>query len=162
MFGDKCVYFPIKSTCINATCCAWLCAMEQLFYKEKHMHLFYYKEQNLNPTLGWKHNIREPRLLSHCTFILGSHVWASTLSLLWSIFTMSLHIMVGQNPKKSNANETKLLYLIWCDVKVYLCKKNKNHNIWKNENIFKKWLKWFLVFKKFVVSTKHFYSIRLE
>jgi hypothetical protein len=44
---------------------------------------------------------------------------------------------------------------IWCDVTVYLCQKYIHHNVQKNENIFKKWLKWFLIFKKFVASTKH-------
>jgi hypothetical protein len=51
---------------------------------------------------------------------------------------MFLHIMVGQNPNKSNSKETTLLNLIWCDVRVYLCKK-KSHDVLKNANIFKKW-----------------------
>jgi len=36
------------------------------------------------------------------------------------------------------------------------------HNVLKNANIFKKWLKWFLVFMKFVISIKHCDSIWLE
>jgi hypothetical protein len=36
---------------------------------------------------------------------------------------MFLHIIVGQNPKKSNAKETTFFYFKWCDVKIYLCQK---------------------------------------
>jgi hypothetical protein len=50
---------------------------------------------------------------------------------------MFLHIMVGQNPKKSN--EQKLHFLISYDVMLkYICAKNVCHNVLKNENIFMK------------------------
>jgi hypothetical protein len=70
--------------------------------------------------------------------------------------------MVGQNPNKSNSKKITLFNIIWCDVKVYLTQKNIRHNILKNENILKKWLKWFLVFIKFVTYIKHCDSIWLE
>ncbi len=44
-------------------------------------------------------------LLSHYIIFQGFHVWTSTMSLLWRIFTMVFHIMVSQNPKKSNAKK---------------------------------------------------------
>jgi len=38
----------------------------------------------------------------------------------------------------------------------YVCaKKIVCHSVLKITNIFLKWLKWFLIFMKFVVSTKH-------
>jgi hypothetical protein len=46
-----------------------------------------------------------------------------------------------------------MFLFIWFDVKIYLCKKKKRHNVLKNANILKKGLKPFAVFKKFVVST---------
>jgi hypothetical protein len=49
------------------------------------------------------------------------------------------------NPNKSNAKSFTNFYFIWCDVKLYLFKKNVHHNVLKNANIFKKWLKWFLI-----------------
>jgi hypothetical protein len=52
-----------------------------------------------------------------------------------------LHIMVRQNPKKSNAKEITFFYFIQCDVKVYLCQKYLCHNVLKNANILKKGLK---------------------
>jgi hypothetical protein len=66
------------------------------------------------------------------------YVWTSTMSLLWIIFTMFLHIMVGQNPKKSNAKETTFYYFIWCDVSIYLCQKKKHYNILKMQIYSKK------------------------
>jgi hypothetical protein len=48
---------------------------------------------------------------------------------------MFLRIMVGPNPKKSNAQ--KLHLLISYDVMLeYICPKNVCHNVLKNENIF--------------------------
>jgi hypothetical protein len=58
-------------------------------------------------------------------------------------------------PKKSNVKKTKLFYFIWCDVRIYSCKKNICHNVLKTTNIFNKWLKSFLIFMKIVVSIKH-------
>jgi hypothetical protein len=75
---------------------------------------------------------------------------------------MFLHIMVGQNPNKSNSKKTTFFNLIWCDVIIYLCQKYIHHNVLKNENIFKKWLKLFLVFMKCVISIKNCDSIWLE
>jgi len=61
------------------------------------------------------------------------------------------HIMINQNPEKPNANI--YIYFIWCNVKLYF---KKYHKLLKNVNIYiLKWLKWFLIFIKFVVSTKH-------
>jgi hypothetical protein len=76
-------------------------------------------------------------------------------------FTIFLHIMVGQNPNKSNSKETTFLNLIWCDGQLYLCQKYRSQHIEKCKYIQKR-LKWFLVFMKFVVSTKHCDSIWLE
>jgi hypothetical protein len=44
---------------------------------------------------------------------------------------MFLHIMVGQNPNKSNSKETRIFNIIGCDVKVYLCQKYIHHNVLK-------------------------------
>jgi hypothetical protein len=45
----------------------------------------------------------------------------------------------------------------------YVCaKKIVCHSVLKITNIFLKWLKWFLIFMKFVVSTKHCDFIWLE
>jgi hypothetical protein len=44
---------------------------------------------------------------------------------------MFLHIMVGQNPKKSNVKKTTLSYFLWCDVRIYLCQKYICQNIFK-------------------------------
>jgi hypothetical protein len=92
--------------------------------------------------LGWKHTIGVPRFLSHCIVFQGYHVWISTMSLLWKIFTMFLHMMVRQNPHKQMSRKLHFLYFIWCEVKFYLCQK-KIHNVLKNASIFKKLLKWF-------------------
>jgi hypothetical protein len=52
------------------------------------------------------------------------------------ISLLFLHIMVGQNPNKSNSKEITFLNLIWCDVKVYLCQKiYTSHHIKKCTNI---------------------------
>jgi hypothetical protein len=48
---------------------------------------------------------------------------------------------VSQNPKKSNVEKNYFIFLVWCDVRVYLCQENIGHNILKNANIFNKWLK---------------------
>ncbi len=92
-----------------------------------------------------------------CCHIQGSHIWTSTMSLLWKIFTMFLHIMVGQNPKKSNARGITHFYFIWCDVRIYLCQKHICWNVLKNANIFKDWNDF--VFVKFIIPTKHCDSI---
>jgi hypothetical protein len=86
----------------------------------------------------------------------------STMSLIWKIFTMFLHMMVGQNPHKQMPKKLHFKIFIWCEVKVYLCQKTRDHNVLKNANIFKKWLKWFLIFMKFILFTKHCDSIWLE
>jgi hypothetical protein len=69
---------------------------------------------------------------------------------------------VNQNLKKSNVKKKNLIDIVWCDVRVYLCQENIGHNVLKNANIYNKWLKWFLIFMKFVISTKHYDSIWLE
>jgi len=48
---------------------------------------------------------------------------------------MFLHIMVGQNPKMSNAK--KLCFLVSYDVMLDYIYTKKCHYIFKNENIFK-------------------------
>jgi len=68
--------------------------------------------------------------------------------------------MVGQNPKMSNAK--KLCFLVSYDVMLDYIYTKKCHYIFKNENIFKISLKWFLIFMKFIVSIKHYDSICLE
>jgi hypothetical protein len=75
---------------------------------------------------------------------------------------MFLPIMVSQNPNKSNSKKTTFFNLIWYDVRIYVCQKNLHHNILKNANILQKWLKWLLVFVKFVISIKHYNTIWLE
>jgi hypothetical protein len=75
---------------------------------------------------------------------------------------MFLHIMVGQNPKKSNVKKTTFLNFIWCDVRVYLCQIYISQCTKKMQIYSKNWLKWFLIFMKFVVYTKHCDSIWLE
>jgi hypothetical protein len=55
----------------------------------------------------------------------------------------------------------KSFVFIWCD-KIYSHKTNVCHKVLKNENIFMKWLKWFLIFMKFVVFTRHCDFIWLE
>jgi len=67
--------------------------------------------------------LRGPKIVVTLFFFQGSHVWSSTMSLLWRIFTIFMHIMVGQNPKKSNGRNITIFYFMWCDVKVYLCQK---------------------------------------
>jgi hypothetical protein len=44
---------------------------------------------------------------------------------------MFLHIMVGQNPKKTNGKETTLFYFVWRDLEVDLCQKNIRHGVLK-------------------------------
>jgi hypothetical protein len=62
--------------------------------------------------------------------------------ILWCVKTQ-----INQMPKK-----TTFKNFIWCDVIIYLHKKNVHHNVFKNENILKKWY----IYKiKFVVFTKH-------
>jgi hypothetical protein len=57
----------------------------------------------------------------------------------------------------------KLHFLISYDVILLcICAQKKSHNVLKNANIFKKWLKWFLFFMKFVIFTKHCDSIWLN
>jgi hypothetical protein len=75
--------------------------------------------------LKWKHTMGEPRLLSHCIVFWGSHNWTSTMSLLWRIFTMFLHIMVSQNPKKSNAKEATFFFISYDVMLKYIFVSNK-------------------------------------
>ncbi len=51
---------------------------------------------------------------------------------------MFLHIMVGQNPKKSNAKKIKKFYFISWDVRVYLCQKKTSQCTKKCKYIKKK------------------------
>jgi hypothetical protein len=86
------------------------------------------------------------RLLSHYNIFRVHHVWTSTIQLLWNIFTMFLHILVGQNPKNQMAK--KLRIFISCNVMLEnICTKNCTSHHTKNENILVKWLKWFIRWK---------------
>ncbi len=60
--------------------------------------------------------------------------------------------------KKSNAKKTALLVSYDVMFKLHSCKNHLHHN----GNIFKKCLKWFWIFMKFVLSIKHCDSICLE
>ncbi len=87
-------------------------------------------------------------------FILSAHVWISTMSLLKRIFTMFLLIMVSPNTKKSNVK--KITFFISYDVMLeYIYTKNYMSQRIKKWKYTKKWLKWFLIFMKFVIFTKH-------
>jgi hypothetical protein len=63
---------------------------------------------------------------------------------------MILHIMVGQNPKKWKAKETTIFKFSYEVMLTYIYTKTNCYNVLENENIFKKWLKWFLIFMKVV------------
>jgi hypothetical protein len=63
-------------------------------------------------------------------FFQGYHVWTSTMSLLWRIFTNVLHIIVGQTQRNQVPKKMHFWNFIWCDVKIYL-KKNPCHNVLK-------------------------------
>ncbi len=67
-----------------------------------HGRVYFNIWKNYQWTIWWKHVMKGPKLLSHCIVFPGSHIWTSTMSLFWRIFTMFLQIMVGQNPNKSN------------------------------------------------------------
>jgi hypothetical protein len=49
-------------------------------------------------------------------YFSGYHVWMSTMSLLWNIFTMFSHVMVDQNPKKfkCQTNYNFSFLIMWC------------------------------------------------
>jgi hypothetical protein len=68
-----------------------------------------------------------------CHMVLFSRILCLNFNhvIIMKDFHNVLHIMVGQNPKKSNAKETTFYYFIWCDVIIYLCQKNIHHNILK-------------------------------
>jgi hypothetical protein len=69
--------------------------------------------------------------------------------------------MVDYNTKNSIAKNF-FSYFIFFNSKTYLWQKNVCHYVFKNENILKQWLKWFLIFMKFVIFIKHCDSIWLE
>jgi hypothetical protein len=93
-------------------------------------------------------------------FSKGVHVWTSTMVILEHIFPNLLHNMVDYNTKNSITIYSFFQLILWGS-KIYLWQKNVRHYVLKNANIHKKWLKWYLVFMKFVVSTKHCDSIWL-
>ncbi len=95
-------------------------------------------------------------------FSKGVHIWTSTMVGLEHIFPNFLHNMVDHNTKNSIENKIHFPNL-YCVIPKYICgKKNVCHCVQKNANIFKKWLKWFSVFMKFIISIKHCDSIWLE
>jgi len=58
--------------------------------------------------------------------------------------------------KKVKCQRKEIFYFIWCDVRIYFCKKMcVKCNVIKNVNIYLKWLKLFSFFIKVVISTKH-------
>jgi hypothetical protein len=99
-----------------------------------------------------------------CHFVLfsrGVHVWASTMVIFEHIFPKVLHNMVDYNKKKSIVKKFLfLVYIVWF-WNIFVAKKCSHYAL-KNENMLKKWLKWFLVFMKFVISIKHCDSKWLE
>ncbi len=95
-------------------------------------------------------------------FSRGVHVLTSTMVILEHVFPKNFHNMVDYNTKSSIAIFKKKFNL-YCVIPKYICGKiNLCHYVLKNENIFKKWLKWFLVLMKFVIFIKHFDYIWLE
>jgi len=71
---------------------------------------------------------------------------------------MFLNIMIKHNPqKKIEKKIIHFLFILWW-LGIYLHEENTCHgHIQKNANIFQKWLKWFLIFMKFiVVISRHF------
>jgi hypothetical protein len=104
-----------------------------------------------------------PKMLSHyIVFQRWGHVWTSTIVILEHIFSNVLHNMVDYNTKNSITKKIHFSNL-YCEVPTYICgKKNVRHYVFKNANILKIWLKWCLVFMKFLVPIKHCDSILLE
>jgi hypothetical protein len=94
-------------------------------------------------------------------FSRGVHVWTSITVILDHVFPIFLHNMVNYNTKKS---VTKIFFfqLILCDSEAYLWQQNVCHYVLKIANILKKWLKWFLIFMKIIISIKHCDPIWLE
>jgi hypothetical protein len=101
------------------------------------------------PNCEWKHT-KGDQDYCHTVIFLRIPCLNFNHGIIMKDFHNFLHIMVGQNPNKSNSENTILFNVIWCDVKIYLCQKYIHHNVLKNENIFKKWFKWFLVFMKLI------------
>jgi hypothetical protein len=108
-----------------------------------------------------KHITRGQKCCHIVLFSNGVHVWTSTIVTLEHIFPNFLHNMVDFNTK----NSTQIFFkkkLILCNFNVYLWQKIVHHYVLKNTNILKKWLKWFLIFMKFVIFIKHCDSIWLK
>ncbi len=112
--------------------------------------------------VGWKHTTRGQKCCHIVLFSKGVHVWTSTMVILEHIFPNFLHNMVDYDTKNSITKKIHFSQLILWGSKVYLLQKIICHYVLKNANILKKWLKWFLVFMKFVISIKHCDSIWLE
>ncbi len=110
--------------------CMVMCNWTIVFQRKAHVFVLL-QGVKFEPNIRVKAQYKGAKIVVTLYFVSRSHVWTSTLSLLWRISTMSLCIMVGQNPKKSNAPKTKLLYIIWCDVEVYLCRKKMSRHIKK-------------------------------
>jgi hypothetical protein len=111
--------------------------------------------------VGWKHSIGGK---DYCHIVLFFKVNMFELHPCHYYEGLS-HIIISWNPKKSKfVKETTFFnFMLWCNVKARLHQKNVCCNIiLKMQNYILKWLKWFLVFWKFVISTKHCDSIWLE
>jgi hypothetical protein len=84
-------------------------------------------------------------------FSKGVHIWASTMVILEHIFPNFLHNMIDYNIKNSITKKIHFSNL-YCEVPKYICGKKKYILYSLRWKYIKKWLKWFLVFMKFVVS----------
>jgi len=100
-----------------------------------------------------------------CQIILiskGVHVWTSTMVILKHVFSNFWHNMVNHNTKNSIKKKFHFPNL-YCVIPKYICCKQMYITMYsKNVNIFLNWLKWFLIFMKFVIFIKHYDSIWLE
>jgi hypothetical protein len=81
--------------------------------------------------------------------------------LLWKKFTIFLHIVVSQNPKKSNAKKIISFYLYDVILHRFVPKICTSHHIKKCKYI-QEIIQMILIFMKIVVFIKHYDSIWLE
>jgi len=102
---------------------------------------------------GWKHTGGGQKCCHIILFFRGVHVWTSTMVILEHIFSIFLHNMVNYNISIKKKIPFSNLY---CVIPKYICDKKMYIITYsKNANIYFKWLEWFLVFIKNLVSIKH-------
>ncbi len=114
----------------------------------------------------WKHTIGGAKIVNHhiVFFFHRSHVWtyydgfSQCFCILWLV-----KIQRSQMGQKNHFFQFHVMwcYVIFVHIYIYIY-IYIYHNILKNENILKKGLKWFVVFMKFVIFTKHYDSIWLD